>query len=62
VTRLIDDAMAGVSNYDMIQTYNASSGQWLTYDGTSGDLTQMETGQGYWIHCTAGDSWSVDYD
>jgi hypothetical protein len=60
-TRSIDDALAGVP-YDMVQTYDAASGQWLSYDGTSGDLTQMEMGRGYWIHCTSSYDWQVEYD
>jgi hypothetical protein len=58
--RTVDDALAGVS-YDMIQTYDAATGQWLSYDGTSGSLTHMDMGKGYWIHCTAFNNWEVDY-
>jgi hypothetical protein len=56
----IDDALLGVP-YDMVQTYDALTGQWLTYDGSSGSLTHMEMGRGYWIHCTGLVFWSVDY-
>jgi hypothetical protein len=58
--RAIDTALAGVP-YDMVQTYDAITGQWLGYDGSSGSLTQMEMGRGYWIHCTASSIWQVDY-
>jgi hypothetical protein len=60
-TRSVNDALAGVP-YDMIQTYDAESGQWLSNNGTSGNLTQMEMGRGYWIHCTGSYSWQVAYD
>jgi hypothetical protein len=60
-TRSINYALAGVP-YDLVQTYDAASGQWLSYDGTSGSLTQMEVGRGYWIHCTTSHNWQVAYD
>jgi hypothetical protein len=60
ITRLIDNALGGVP-YDMVQTYDAQTGQWLSYDGSSGSLTQMEMGRGYWIHCTGFDLWAVSY-
>jgi hypothetical protein len=62
-TRLIGDALTNVP-YDMVQTYDAFTRQWLSYDpgGYSTDtLTQMETGRGYWIHCTSPFLWQVDY-
>jgi hypothetical protein len=59
-TRLIDNALAGVP-YDMVQTYDAVTDQWLGYDGSFGSLTQMETGRGYWIHATADHDWQVNY-
>jgi hypothetical protein len=62
-TRPIDDALEDVP-YDMVQTYDAFTHQWLSYDpgGYSTDtLTQMEMGRGYWIHCTAAHLWNVDY-
>ncbi len=58
--RLIDNALSGVP-YDMVQTYDAATGQWLSYNGTSGTLTQMEMGRGYWIHCTSSYIWNVYY-
>jgi hypothetical protein len=60
INRDINTALAGVE-YDLIQTYDVASGQWLEWDGTSGDLTQMELGRGYWIHCLDSDIWHVDY-
>jgi hypothetical protein len=60
-TRSVNDALAGVP-FDMIQTYDAESGQWLTHNGTSGSLTQMEMGRGYWIHCTSPYDWKLAYD
>jgi hypothetical protein len=59
----INNALAGVP-YDMVQTYDAVTDQWLSYDiGTysTDTLTQMEMGRGYWIHCTAFHLWIVDY-
>jgi hypothetical protein len=59
-TRLIDDALAS-AQYDVVQTYDAITGQWLSYDGSSGSLTKMEMGRGYWIHCPRVTIWQVDY-
>jgi len=59
-TLLIDVALAGVT-YDMVLTYDAITGQWLSYDGSSGSLTKMEMGRGYWIHVPAFIEWEVDY-
>jgi hypothetical protein len=59
-TLLIDVALAGIT-YDMVQTYDAITGQWLSYDGSSGSLTKMEMGRGYWIHVPAFIEWQVDY-
>jgi hypothetical protein len=58
-TRSVSVALVG--SYDQVQTYDASSGQWLSYDGGSGLLTDMELGRGYWIHVTAEFTWQVDY-
>jgi hypothetical protein len=58
--RPIDTALLGVP-YDMIQTYDESSGKWLSYNGFAGTLTQMEMGKGYWIHATATYLWEVYY-
>jgi hypothetical protein len=62
-TLAIDIALTGVQ-YDMVQTYDVITHQWLSYDPGSystDTLTQMETGRGYWIHCTAISTWYVDY-
>jgi hypothetical protein len=62
-TSLIGDALTGVP-YDMVQTYDAFTHQWLSYDPGSystDTLTQMEMGRGYWIHCTASHLWEIDY-
>jgi hypothetical protein len=48
-TRAVDDALDSI-NYDMIKTYDAETGEWLSWDGSSGDLATMELGRGYWIH------------
>jgi hypothetical protein len=56
----IDSALTGVP-YDMVETYDAKTDQWLSYDGSSGFLTQMEMGRGYWIHCTGFYLWDIDY-
>jgi hypothetical protein len=61
VTRAVDDVLDGVS-YDMVQTYDAASNKWYSYDGSSGDLEVMELGRGYWIHATAESNWQVEYD
>jgi hypothetical protein len=64
-TRLIDDvlkdAFGNPLTYDIVQTYDAITGQWLSYDGSSGSLKQMEMGRGYWIHVPAFTVWQVDY-
>jgi hypothetical protein len=61
VNRPIDVAFAGVA-YDLIQTYNATVGEWQSYDGTSGDLKVAELGRGYWIHVLNPlVFWGVDY-
>lgn len=61
-TRDVDTALGGVP-YDMVQTYDAATGQWLSYDPNtgSGDLTEMELSRGYWIHATADHNWEVYY-
>ncbi len=61
-TRDVTTALAGVP-YDMVQTYDAATGQWISYDPNtgSGDLTEMDLGRGYWIHATASDIWEVYY-
>jgi hypothetical protein len=61
-TRDVTSALAGVP-YDMVWTYDAVSGRWLSYDPNtgSGDLTVMELGRGYWIHSTADHDWGVVY-
>jgi len=65
VTHLIDDALKDAFGnpltYDIVQTYDAITGQWLSYDGSPGSLTKMEMGRGYWIHCPAFTVWQVDY-
>jgi hypothetical protein len=47
--------------YDKILTYDEGSGNWLTYDGSSGSLTTMKMGKGYWIYVNMDYSWDVDY-
>jgi hypothetical protein len=60
LTRSTGDALSGVS-YDLVQTYDAATDQWYEWDGSQGDLTQMEMGRGYWIHCYEAGSWVLDY-
>jgi hypothetical protein len=60
LTRPIDDALLGVQ-YDMTKTYDAPTGQWLSYDGVTGDLDEMEMGRGYWIYVTEFTLWSLTY-
>jgi hypothetical protein len=59
-TRTITDALSGI-DYDLVQTYDAASGEWWEYDGSSGDLTHMEVGRGYWIHTDKEQDWLVSY-
>ncbi|UCE35914.1 MAG: hypothetical protein JSW00_10130, partial [Thermoplasmata archaeon] len=49
--------------YDKVMTYDAATGEWLSYDkGTGlGDLTEMELGQGYYIHVTVDFPWQITY-
>jgi hypothetical protein len=60
LTRPIDDALSGVQ-YDLIKTYDAATDQWLSYDGVTGDLDEMEMGRGYWIYVTEFTLWSLPY-
>jgi hypothetical protein len=60
ITRSISEELSDVS-YDLIQHFDAETGSWLEWDKTSGDLTNLEMGKGYWIHCYAKDTWHVDY-
>lgn len=50
-TTPVNVALSGVS-YDLIQTYDAATGQWWSYNGFTGDLTNLKMGRGYWIHVT----------
>jgi hypothetical protein len=45
--------------YDIVWAFDG--GQWKYYDGTSGTLTQLEVGMGYWIHCPFPGTWNVAY-
>jgi hypothetical protein len=59
--RPVGTSLAGVT-YDIIQTYNSTSGQWESWDGSSGLLVNVEMGRGYWIHVPYGiQFWGVDY-
>jgi hypothetical protein len=60
ISRNVDNALSDVS-YDLVQTYDAETEKWLEWDGSSGDLTLLEMGRGYWIHCYENDIWHVDY-
>ena len=51
---------------DYIYYYNASdpSDPWKAWDSggfTPDDLTQLRTGQGFWVHCSADTTWVVDW-
>jgi len=59
-TRTVTDALSGI-DYNLVQTYDAASGQWYEYDGTSGGLMYMEMGRGYWIHTDTEQTWFVPY-
>jgi hypothetical protein len=59
--RPVASVMGGIT-YDLIQTYNATSGQWESWDGSSGNLVNVEMGRGYWIHVPFGiQFWDIDY-
>lgn len=58
--RTVSDAM-GFIDYNLIQTYDAATGQWYSYNGSSGDLTHMNLGHGYWIHTDSDQDWLVQY-
>jgi hypothetical protein len=62
INRPVGPALTGV-DYDLIMTYDAVSGQWVSWDGSSGLLSTLETGKGYWIHTPPGavQFWDVDY-
>jgi hypothetical protein len=60
LTRTVDNAMGSVS-YDIVQTYDAATETWLSWDGSSGDLVNMELGRGYWIHIPSNQMWNVSY-
>jgi hypothetical protein len=60
ITRSVDDAMGSV-NYDLVQTYDATLGRWISWDGSSGDLDNMELSCGYWIHVPSDQMWNVTY-
>jgi hypothetical protein len=63
-TKPIATALSDISgSYDMVMTYDETSGRWLRYDPgpAPDDLLTMEMGKGYWIHCTVADAWNVDY-
>jgi hypothetical protein len=60
ITRTVDDAMGSI-NYDLVQTYDAASGRWISWDGSSGDLINMELGRGYWIKVPSNQIWNVTY-
>jgi hypothetical protein len=47
-TRAVDDALVNIT-YDLVQTYDAASGNWLSWDGSYGNLVNMELSRGYWI-------------
>jgi hypothetical protein len=59
-TRTVDQALRYV-NYDIVQTYIAPSGQWLSWNGSYGNLTFMELGRGYWIHVPSDQMWNITY-
>ncbi len=54
----VSNIMSGFSGqYDLIQTYDPSSGQIITLG--AGD--NMEPGTAYWVHVTAPGTWSVNW-
>lgn len=59
-TQTITDALDGI-DYNIVQTLDAATEEWLEYDGVSGDLTHMELGRSYWIHTDSEQDWSVSY-
>ena len=47
----IANVLSGISNYT-VQYYDTVTNSWKAYNGSSGDLTTMEDGKGYWINKT----------
>jgi hypothetical protein len=60
LARTVDDAMGSV-NYNVVQTYDAYTDTWLSWDGSSGNLVNMELGRGYWIHVSSDQMWNIAY-
>ena len=54
--RTVSSALSGVP-YDIVQTYNTTTGQIQTL----ADTDNMEPGRAYWIHVTADATWSVSW-
>ncbi len=62
-TQTITDALDGIS-YNLVQTLDAATGDWLENDGLGGEtdtLNDMELGRSYWIHTDTEQDWSVSY-
>ncbi len=54
--RTVSNALSGIP-YDIVQTYNTTTGQIQTL----ADTDNMVPGKAYWIHVTADATWSVDW-
>jgi hypothetical protein len=49
-------ALGGVM-FDLVEKFDSNTGQWMTYDGFTGDF-MINPGDGLWIHVTVGQTWS----
>jgi hypothetical protein len=60
-TRTVGDALSSIAGqYDAIWYYNASDAGDHWKSEFDGDLTEMGSGAGYWIHATEDTVWSLD--
>lgn len=59
-TRAVDLALVNIT-YDLVQTYDTESGNWLSWDGNYGDLVNMELSRGYWIQVPFEQVWNITY-
>jgi hypothetical protein len=64
-TRTVDNAMMdefdNPISYNLVKTYDAFTDTWLTWDGNSGSLANMEMGRGYWVSVDSDVNWKVVY-
>ncbi|UCG68883.1 MAG: hypothetical protein JSV09_14000 [Thermoplasmata archaeon] len=46
--------------FDLAEKYDSNTGQWMTYDGFTGDF-MINPGDGLWIHVQTAQTWDIDY-